>query len=300
MIKTSEYKYCSFNFEYFNPVQEKLYDCFTQDCNIILNASVASGKTAIAEAVFAFELSKNNENKVVYVCPMKAIAEDKTKEWKKHNTFSLYDIITVSSESQATEEQISNARIIITTIEALCVKLRKQEEWIKNVSALAFDEAHLIGDDSRGSNSEYMIISMAEQNQNCRFILLSGTMSNTLEIAQWIKLLNNKKTQYLSSEWRPNKIEKDVITVNGLFDQQQKILKRINSNKDKKYLIFVHSKKVGEELSKFLKNNNVKNYFYHSGLTKNIRERFIENFSSNYSSYNVLITTTALSTGINL
>jgi replicative superfamily II helicase len=299
-MKTSEYKYCSFNFDTFNPVQEQLYHCFTEDCNIVLNATVSSGKTAIAEAVFAFELQKNIKNKVVYVCPMKAIAEEKTKEWKKHNTFSMYDIITVSGENQVSEQAIEEAKIIVTTIESFCVKLRKQEKWIKSVSAIAFDEAHLIGDKNRGSNAEAMIVYLTEQNNNCRIILLSGTMNNTLEIAKWIKSLNNKKTQYLSSDWRPNKIEKDVITVNGLFDQQQKILKRINENKNKKILIFVHSKKVGEELSKYLKKNNVKNYFYHSGLNKTIREKFIENYSSNYSAYNVLITTTALSTGINL
>ena len=56
-VATCEYPYCRFEFPEWNPVQEKCLELFTQDCNMVVGASVASGKTAIAEAVMGYELT---------------------------------------------------------------------------------------------------------------------------------------------------------------------------------------------------------------------------------------------------
>jgi replicative superfamily II helicase len=42
------YPYCEFDFIDWNPVQKKCYPYFTQDCNLVVSASTASGKTIIA------------------------------------------------------------------------------------------------------------------------------------------------------------------------------------------------------------------------------------------------------------
>ena len=300
MIKTSDYKYCKFNFETFNPVQETCYQFFELDCNLVLSATTSAGKTAVAEAIFGYELFTKPDKKVIYVCPLKSIAEEKRNDWKKHDTFKDYPIVVISGDNEITDEDIQNGSIIIATVESLNVRCRRNEEWLKNVSCFVFDEAHMISQEDRGANCEALLMAFTEQNKECRIIFLSGTMPNTLEIAKWIKQLNGKRTQYLDSKWRPNKINKEILSVKNSFDLQEQILDQIKSNPEEKILIFVHSKKIGELLNKHLKKNKVKSAFFCSGIKPEIKEKMLNSFSSDASSLNVLIATSALEMGINL
>ena len=300
MIKTSEYKYCKFNFTDFNPVQETCYPFFDMDCNLVLSATTAAGKTAIAEAIFGFELYTKENSKVIYVCPLKSIAEEKRKDWEKHETFEKYKICVISGDNEVSQEEIEESRIIIATIESLNVRCRRQEEWLNNASCFVFDEAHVIGQEDRGANCEALLMAFTTQNKACRLIFLSGTMPNTLEIAKWIKQLNGKRTQYFESKWRPNKIHKEILSVKNSFDLQEQILEQIKSNDNEKVLIFVHSKKLGEQISKFLKNNKVKCAFFCSGVSPEIKDRMLKTFSDDKSSLSVLVATSALEMGINL
>jgi len=73
MKYTSEYVYCDFPFDTFNPVQEEASKYFTLQCNLLVSSTTASGKTVIHEAIAGYELTMSSK-KIVYVCPMKAIA----------------------------------------------------------------------------------------------------------------------------------------------------------------------------------------------------------------------------------
>lgn len=300
MIKTSEYKYCKFNFTEFNPVQETCYPFFEMDCNLVLSATTSAGKTAIAEAIFGYELATKENSKVIYVCPLKSIAEEKKNNWIKHETFCDYPIAVISGDNEITYEEIDNSRIIIATVESLNVRCRRGEEWLKNVSCFVFDEAHMIGQDNRGANCEALLMAFTEQNKACRMIFLSGTMPNTLEIAKWIKQLNSKKTQYLESKWRPNKINKEILSVKNSFDMQEQILDQIKSNPGEKVLIFVHSKKLGDIITKFLKSKKIRCSFFCSGIKPEMKEKMLNTFSDDNSTLNVLVATSALEMGINL
>ena len=299
-MKTTEYKYCKFKFENFNPVQEMCYPFFELDCNLVLSATTSAGKTAIAEAIFGYELQNKQDQKVIYICPLKSIAEEKKSDWTKHETFKDYPIVVISGDNDVSYEEIENSKIIIATVESLNVRCRRQEEWLKNVSCFVFDEAHMISQEDRGANCEALLMSFTTQNKACRLIFLSGTMPNTLEIAKWIKQLNGKRTQYLDSKWRPNKIHKEILSIKNTFDLQEQILDQIVSNPGEKVLIFVHSKKIGEMINKYLKEKKIKSAFFNSGIKPELKERMLNSFSDDKSSLNILIATSALEMGINL
>lgn len=300
MNNPREYPYCFFNYEKYNPVQEKCFPFFTKDVNLILSSSVASGKTLIAEAIFGYELKTKENSKVIYICPLKALADEKLENWKNHPTFSKYNISVLSSDYFVNEDEIEKSRIIISTIEAMDIRCRRKEKWLLNVSALVFDEAHLFGQDDRGASSEAMLMSFTRQNNECRIICLSGTMTNSLEFAKWVKSLNNKKTQLINSNWRPTKLEKELVLFKNFEEQKEKILEQINENTNDKILIFVNSKKNGIELEKFLRSNKIKCVFISSDLNKNIRKALIFNYKNKFNDLNVIISTSLLGAGIDL
>ncbi len=292
--------YCEFDFTEWNPVQKKCLPFIEKDCNLVLSSSVASGKSAICEAIFGYELSKNNTCKVVYVSPLKALNKQKYNEWNKHDTFSEFPKITVSSDEKVAEEDFIKSRMILSTVESMNIQCRKKADWVKNVKVLCFDEAHLFSDDNRGASSESLLINLSMLNPDCRIICLSGTMSNCKEIAKWIKNLNEKSTNFVLSSWRPTELKKDVLICNNIKDYVDTIKKLVKDDVFEKTIVFVHSKKIGEEISKKLKYSGIKNVFYNAGLKSSVKDDILMDFESSYTDMNLIIATNSLSMGLNL
>ncbi|MBO7092150.1 MAG: DEAD/DEAH box helicase [Victivallales bacterium] len=296
-----DFPYCSFDFLDWNPVQMKCTGFFTKDCNLVVSASTASGKTAIAEAIMSYELCVNDEAKAVYVSPLKAIGSEKYARWMKHDTFSKYVPLLVSSDSPASQSEFESSRLVVSTVESMLMRCRLRDRWISSVRVLVVDEAHLIGDAERGAACESLVMSLSMLNPSTRILMLSGTMGNCIEMAKWLKRCNGKETHFVNSSWRPCELAKRVITANTFQEQERSVFEIVKKSKDGiKILVFVNSKKTGERISKQLRRRGIIAPFFHAGLGIGIRKRMIDDFKSKYSNVNVLICTSSLSMGINL
>ena len=299
MSQTIDYPYCVFNFAEWNPVQEQCLPYFCQDKNLVVSASVAAGKTAIAEAIMGYELSFPSA-KAVYLCPLKALSAEKYNEWKKHETFGEFQILILDSDHEVSPEELEKARLIIATVESMNIRCRRNESWIRKVRVLVFDEAHLFDHEKRGSCSESLMMDLTENNRECRLICLSGTLSNTREIALWCNRINGKPTPFIASNWRPTRLIKLVEPINELAQQFQFVEKKIKASRYEKVLIFVHSKRIGEMLKKHLRDSGIRCAFYSSDLDVGQREELLKKFRSGNTPLDVLIATSSLSQGVSL
>ena len=295
-----EFEFCEFGFDRWNPVQSRCVPFFTQDCNLILSSSTATGKTAVAEAVFGYELSKGAD--VAYASPLKAINDEKFRKWSAHPTFSEFPKCVLSSENHPEKEALLNSRMVISTVESLAVQCRQNAEWIGSLHALVLDEAHLIGDESRGGSCEEMLMSFTEINPACRIVLLSGTMANSREIASWMKSLNGKSRRYVFSDWRPVELVKNVIALKHFYQDVEKEVSRLAKSlgEEEKTLVFVHSRKFGEMLCKGLNKKGIQCGFYHAGLTEKMKRRLVDDFKSEWSGIRLMICTSSLGAGVDL
>ncbi len=66
----------------FNPMQEKAIKAGLFDSNVIVSSPTASGKTLIGELT-ALNSVINKKKKVIYACPLKALASEHFREFKK-------------------------------------------------------------------------------------------------------------------------------------------------------------------------------------------------------------------------
>lgn len=296
---TSDYHYCEFPFQKFNPLQQQASKYFTEKCNLFVSASVAAGKTVIHQAIASYELSRDEESKVVYTCPLKSIAEQKFLQWSNHQTFKKFKIVMLSSDRFVTMKQLQQARIIVATIQSINVCCRRCDKWIQKIRLLTFDQAHLFNHQKRGSGSEALMMNLCFINKNCRILCLSGTLPNIKQIAKWIKGLNGLQTCFIDSKWRPTKLYKRIQIAQNKKQQIAFIKKLLNENLGQKILIFVHSKKTGQFFNKQLRKNGIRSAFYSSDLTFEKRKNLIQEFKDQMSDL-VLICTNSLSMGINL
>ena len=296
---TSDFPYCEFPFQKFNPLQQEASKYFTLNCNLFVSASVAAGKTVIHESIASYELSISEKSKVVYTCPLKSIAQQKFVEWSNHQTFKKYKIVMLSSDKFVTLKQLQQARIIVATIQSINVCCRRGDKWIQDIRLLTFDQAHLFNHQKRGSGSQALIMNLCFLNQNCRIVCLSGTLPNIKQIAKWIKGLNGLQTYFIDSKWRPTKLYKRIQVAENTKQQLLFVKKLIKDNYGQKILIFVHSKKIGQYFNKQLRKQGIRSAFYSSDLTFENRKRMIEDFKDQMNDM-VLICTNSLSMGVNI
>ena len=119
--------------------------------------------------------------------------------------------------------------------------------------------------------------------------------------------MNGKPTYCVSSDWRPVKLNKIWLgvrksgdrwqTEQDMADEAVRICKKHNEDKT---LLFVHSKRIGRNITDTLNKKGIKAGFYHSGLKPEERRFLGEQFQNRLYDMNVLVTTSALAQGVNL
>lgn len=290
-MRTQDFPYLKFPYYEFNPVQSKVIPLVDKDGNLVVSFRPGTGKTAIAEACFAYHLSVSDK-RVAYVCPFRALASQKFELWK--DTFKGYGIKVISSDSQTSVSDLRETdRIIIFTTESFDMHLKDCSEY----SCVCFDEGHLIADAERGRSYESSIIKAAEAGS--RIIFLSGTISNTKEIAKWIKEISGKQTFCCESQWVPNRFDVKYHYVER-YKEVETAVRLASEYKNTKTIIFVHSKLVGKQVLDALKGKKIKAVFHNSTLPEGKRKRYEELFENIYSGIDVIVATSTLAAGVNL
>lgn len=319
LIKTKDYKPYKYHFNSFNPVQTKTLNILKNNSNnnVLLSANTSSGKTICAEFLIDTVLKKGN--KIVYLCPLKALAEERFLDWSKR--FENEKIIIVTgdySNKSLTSNKLNKSDIIIMTSEMLDVKTRnyksKENFWLFNVGLLVLDEFHIISSENRGAAIETSLLRFTLLNKKARILALSATMSNCSELKSWLTMLNGNYTDVVESTWRPIELAfhyptyVPVFAESGYFNYFRTETEKFNTvipivlNKveTEKFLIFVHSKSAGRILVKQLKKEGIDSIFHNADLPLKGRRKIEENFRSKDGSIRVLISTSTLAWGVNL
>jgi len=280
-------EYIDLPFEYLNPLQTDFLPYLEDDdTNIVVAAPTSSGKTLVAELFSARAISKGKT--VLYIAPMKALADEKEREWKdKKHSFNKYKIEILTGDFKLDEEKkirLKEADIIILTPEMFNSKCRSYDknEWLHN-TALISDECHLIGQESRGDSEEVAIIQYYENNKNSRALFLSATLPNVSDFVDWLKHLTGRPTELIKSDYRPCKLTKKFVTFYGDRDyakteqrRKEKVLELVQRHMKEPTLIFVGSKRFGYELSKDLSSLGIKHHFHNADVKRGTETESIE------------------------
>jgi helicase len=309
-MKTAEFPYLTFPFEEFNEPQSQAIKYADQDCNMIVALNTSTGKTAVAMCFFAHEISTKSDTKVIYTSPLKAISEERLEDVNTYKEWEGVTKLINTGDYMARPEDFESSRIIILTSETLDSKSRNPEThgvWLKKVGVLVLDEMHLLDEPVRGAALEAGLVNFTKINPNARIVGLSATMSNAKEIAAWLKSLNGKPTYCISSNWRPVKLNKIWLGIKKSGDKWQneqdmadEAIKICKRNAEDKILLFVHSKRIGKNITDLLNKKGINAQFYHSGLKPEERRFLGEQFKNRLCNMNVLVATSALAQGVNL
>jgi superfamily II DNA/RNA helicase len=144
--------------------------------DVIIDAPTGAGKTRVFE-LFLKTPEAARLGQAVYTVPTRALANDKWREWK-----SLGWNVGIATGDLAKN---LHAPVLVATLET-------QRERILSGNAPGFlilDEYQMLADAQRGLNYE---MAMALPLASTRLLLLSGSVRNPADIAEWLKRLGRR------------------------------------------------------------------------------------------------------------
>ena len=312
VVLTSMYPYAKWKFEKFNPVQSRIMDFYDQDASAIISAATSAGKTVIAEQFIAHEVRKRG-GKAMFLCPLRALAREKINDWtSKNHHFSDLKISICTGDYRLTKDRINElneADIIIMTSEMLNHRSRnfksEKNNWLKNINTVCVDESHLLTVPGRGDHLETGLMKFTEINPKARLVLLSATMPNVDQIADWVSYsLTKKKTYLLSSKYRPVPLSihyeayDDESNRYDVLEEEKinKALDIVEWYKNDKFLIFAHTKRTGERMKQSLKQIGIQVEFHNADL-EGAKRAEVEDRFRNDSTLRVMIATSTVAWG---
>lgn len=157
--------------------------------SVFVAAHTSAGKTVAAE--YAFALSEKHCTRAVYTSPIKTISNQKFRDFSgQFEVGLLTGDVSIKPTSSC----------LIMTTEILRSMLYKGADIIRDIEWVIFDEVHYVNDAERGVVWEEVIIMLPD---HIKLLLLSATVPNVLEFANWVGKTKQKRVYVTGTNKRP-------------------------------------------------------------------------------------------------
>ena len=195
--------------ELYPPQEEAVEAGVLEGKNLVLASPTASGKTLIAELCALKHIVEKN-GKIIYLTPLRALANEKFDEFKKYTVIAKADgkrlrVGISTGDFDSTDAWLERYDIIVTTNEKADSLLRHRARWMEEISLVIADEVHLLNDAERGPTLEVVLARLMQVSPNIQILALSATINNVNEIAEWLK------AEHVTTEWRPVTLKEGVL-----------------------------------------------------------------------------------------
>ncbi len=195
--------------EELRPAQEKaILNGLLDKNNLLVCTPTASGKTLIAEIAMLNRIL-NEHVKAVYIVPLKALANEKLKEFKRKYEHLIKIALSIGDFDSA-DAYLMDYDLIITTSEKFDSLIRHNAPWLAMVKVVVVDEIHLLNDIRRGPTLEMIITILKYILKEVQIIGLSATIGNPKDLADWLT------AKLIMDDWRPVKLKKGILLNNKI------------------------------------------------------------------------------------
>lgn len=280
----------------FPPQQEVLdHGILELGFSAVLCLPTGAGKTTLAEIGMDNALARGE--RVAYLTPLKALAEEKISAWRNRWQGRKVGIFTGDYESSAVPVPYRDAQVLICTYERLDGILRHWQrhlDWLANLGLVVVDEFHLLMDPSRGPRLEGTISRLRRVNPFCRVLGLSATLSNHAELASWLEGVS------YHSLWRAVPLKHEVRRYKRLADKPDLIAAIVaeTAQSGGQTLVFASSRRRAEHLAAHVIAAGHTAAHHHAGLGLTRRREIESAFRA--GDLACLVATPTLEMGLNL
>ncbi|PAA61551.1 hypothetical protein BOX15_Mlig002078g2 [Macrostomum lignano] len=187
-----------------DPFQQHAVCHLEQHHDIFVAAHTSAGKTVVAE--YAIAQSLRRQTRVIYTSPIKALSNQKFHDFRK--CFTTENVGLITGDVQVNQ----NASCLIMTTEILRSMLYGGSDILRELEWVIFDEVHYVNDAERGVVWEEVLILLPK---HVAIILLSATVPNTEQFANWVGSIKRRNIYVISTSKRPVPLEHYLYTGNS-------------------------------------------------------------------------------------
>ncbi|KAI9843895.1 MAG: ATP-dependent RNA helicase mtr4 [Sclerophora amabilis] len=177
-----------------DPFQQVSIASIERGESVLVSAHTSAGKTVVAE--YAIAQSLKNNQRVIYTSPIKALSNQKYREFSAE--FGDVGLMTGDVTINPT------ATCLVMTTEILRSMLYRGSEIMREVAWVVFDEIHYMRDKARGVVWEETIILLPDK---VRYVFLSATIPNAMQFAEWITKTHNQPCHVVYTDFRPTPLQ---------------------------------------------------------------------------------------------
>ena len=207
--------------------QEEALDAIDAGKSVIVAAPTGTGKTLVAD--YLIEKAMNEHLRVIYTAPIKALSNQKYRDFKAQFGEEAVGIMTGDVVLNPT------APLLIMTTEVFRNQVITEDPNLEFVSHIVFDEIHWLNDEERGTVWEESIILAPPK---MKILGLSATIANAQHLVDWIKSIRHEDVALIEESKRVVPLEYFYYTKDtGLVDYdqlwhyyRQKLKDRINDD----------------------------------------------------------------------
>ncbi|KAF2879988.1 hypothetical protein ILUMI_26176 [Ignelater luminosus] len=185
-----------------DPFQRESILCIDNNQSVLVSAHTSAGKTVVAE--YAVAISLKNKQRVIYTTPIKALSNQKYREF--YDEFKDVGLVTGDVTINP------SASCLIMTTEILRNMLYRGSEIMREVGWVVFDEIHYMRDKERGVVWEETLILLPH---NVHFVFLSATIPNARQFAEWVAHLHQQPCHVVYTDYRPTPLQHFVFPAGG-------------------------------------------------------------------------------------
>lgn len=179
--------------------------------HVFVAAHTSAGKTVVAE--YAIAMTRRDCTRAIYTSPIKALSNQKYNDFSK--TFGDVGLLTGDLQINVT------ASCLVMTTEILRFMLYGGSDIVRDLDFVIFDEVHYINNAERGYVWEEVLILLPA---HVSIVMLSATVPNTLQFADWVGRTKKRKVYVVSTLKRPIPLRHYLYTGTGGKSKHERFL----------------------------------------------------------------------------
>lgn len=185
-----------------DPFQRTSIYCIERNESVLVSAHTSAGKTIVAE--YAIAQALRNGQRVVYTSPIKALSNQKYREFAAE----FGDVGLMTGDVTINP----SASCLVMTTEILRSMLYRGSEIMREVAWVVFDEIHYMRDKERGVVWEETIILLPRK---VHYVFLSATIPNAMQFAEWIAHIHAQPCHVVYTDYRPTPLQHYLFPQGG-------------------------------------------------------------------------------------